>query len=90
MGGDANIVSRVGRAARAARDDATDAREGDASDRTERDARGAVRRETGRASRRRRQAEDALLDAVLQPNQPRSDTLGAEGQLLLMRSLARL
>ncbi len=89
MGGDANIVSRVGRAVRAARDDA-DPRAGTGETGTERRVGGVLRPATGRASRRRRQAEDALLDAVLQPNQPRSDTLGAEGQLLLMRSLARL
>lgn len=48
------------------------------------------RHDSRRATRRRREAEDALLDAVLLPSEGRSETIGSESQVLLMKSLARL
>jgi len=42
------------------------------------------------ASDRRRAAEDALLDALLLPNETSSESIGAEGQTLLARALLRL
>jgi signal transduction histidine kinase len=43
-----------------------------------------------RATRRRRAAEDALLDALLLPNEAQHDSVGSEGQALLIKSLLRL
>ena len=48
------------------------------------------RTDSRRATKRRREAEDALLDAVLSTSEPRPETIGSEGQHLLMKSLARL
>ena len=52
------------------------------------------RRERGDRSRsagdRRRAAEDALLDALLLPHEPRAEGVGSEGQTLLARALHRL
>jgi signal transduction histidine kinase len=48
------------------------------------------RHDSQRATRRRRAAEDALLDALLLPNQAKPDAVGSEGQALLMKSLLRL
>ncbi len=81
MGGDANIASRGRGRARG------DAGGGASGANANANADDGPRRH---ASQRRRAAEDALLDAVLLPGQPRSEGLGDEGQLLLMRALARL
>ena len=95
MGGDANIASRRGPGTPASRSrdtrEGTDARssvrDGGASDL----ARVLERRtESRRATQRRRAAEDALLDAVLSSGEHRHDSIGNEGQHLLMKSLARL
>jgi signal transduction histidine kinase len=48
------------------------------------------RHDSPRATRRRRDAEDALLDALLLPGESRNDSVSASGQTLLMRALVRL
>ncbi|HPG25477.1 MAG TPA: ATP-binding protein [Myxococcota bacterium] len=48
------------------------------------------RGESRRAIDRRRAAEDALLDALLLPRDAQGDTVGSEGQTLLMNGLRRL
>jgi signal transduction histidine kinase len=48
------------------------------------------RHQSGRASDRRRAAEDALLDALLLPHDPASEGVGSEGQTLLAKALLRL
>lgn len=86
MGGDANIASR-GRARVPA------SRAQDPGGQLDEHGRGGSadrRHDSQRATRRRRAAEDALLDAVLLPNEARNETVGSEGQILLMKALARL
>ncbi len=103
MGGDANIASRrgPGTSASRSRDTTTDGGGHAPGSRDERRAEGddrAVdlarvldrRTESRRATKRRREAEDALLDAILSTSEPRPETIGSEGQHLLMKSLARL
>jgi signal transduction histidine kinase len=48
------------------------------------------RSQSERAAGRRRAAEDALLDVVLNPNDASADSVGAAGQTLLMKALRRL
>lgn len=96
MGGDANIASRRGPGMPDGRSDAraSSATEGEAasgSSRTSDLNRMLDRRhDSRRATQRRRAAEDALLDAVLLSSEPQHDHVGTEGQLLLMKGLARL
>ena len=95
MGGDANIASRRGPGTPASRssDTRTDGRgptsaSGDAPSDL---ARVLDRRtDSRRATKRRRAAEDALLDAVFSTPDPRPESLGSEGQHLLLKALARL
>jgi signal transduction histidine kinase len=87
MGGDANIASRRGPGTPARRDE----RRAEASEAPNDRARVLDRRtDSRRATKRRREAEDALLDAILSTSEPRRETIGSEGQHLLMKSLARL
>ena len=86
MGGDANITSHAGARVPEKRAAVPDLGSGTA----EPSFRGDLRHDTRRATRRRRAAEDALLDAVLLPNEPRSEAIGSEGQVLLMKAIARL
>lgn len=48
------------------------------------------RHHSERAADRRRAAEDALLDALLLPAEANRDSVGTEGQTLLMKGLLRL
>jgi len=86
MGGDANITSRDGTRVPAHRATPSSEKLGTA----ERTGSSDRRTDSRRATRRRRAAEDALLDAVLLPNEPRNEAVGSEGQVLLMKALARL
>ena len=52
--------------------------------------RGDRRHDSERATHRRRAAEVALLDAHLLPNDSRAESVGMEGQTLLMKALQRL
>ena len=97
MGGDANIVTRAGTIASAAGDvrgaadknrDAIAKSRGAMAD--GRNLTGDRRHDSVRAANRRRAAENALLDALLLPHDTRSDSVGAEGQTLLMKALQRL
>ncbi|CAN0437995.1 unnamed protein product [Discosporangium mesarthrocarpum] len=103
MGGDANIASRRGPGTPTSRSrDTTPKSHGQSpASRDERRAEGGDgsndlarvldrRTDSHRATKRRRAAEDALLDAVLSSSEPRADRIGSEGQHLLMKSLARL
>jgi len=84
MGGDANIISRGRTASSASQSKARDAEEAGRVGAKLR------RRGAARADERRRAAEDALLDAVLLPGPAPTNGVGADGQLLLMKALARL
>ncbi|MEM9176734.1 MAG: ATP-binding protein [Myxococcota bacterium] len=100
MGGDANTASRRSPGTPASRGrDTTPDRDGQTSAAPEgRRDDGATslarvldrRTDSRRATQRRRAAEDALLDAVFSTAPPRPDTVGSEGQHLLLKSLARL
>ncbi len=96
MGGDANIVTRAGTSVSSvgnARGDGGYARGGAGlarGDGAPANSTGDLRHYSQRASRRRRAAEDALLDALLLPNDPRVEAVGVEGQTLLMKALQRL
>lgn len=87
MGGDASIASRRGPGTPARRDE----RRAETGDGPKDPARVLDRRTASRrATKRRREAEDALLDAIFSTSEPRRETIGSEGQHLLMKSLARL
>lgn len=95
MGEDANLVSRTGGRVSSVRESISTAADSNASGRSEavQDAasqHGARRGTSLRAANRRRAAEDALLDALLLPNGPSGEAVGAEGQALLMKALQRL
>ena len=86
MGVDANTTSRAGPRVPEKRAATPDQR----SDAPEPSFHGDLRHDTRRATKRRRAAEDALLDAVLLPNEPRNEAIGSDGQALLMKAIARL
>ncbi len=86
MGVDANTTSRAGPGVPEKRVATPDQK----SDTPEPSIRGDLRHDTRRATKRRRAAEDALLDAVLLPNEPRNESIGRDGQILLMKAIARL
>jgi signal transduction histidine kinase len=86
MGVDANMTSRGGIRLPTSRAQDPDGRLEDEGRRGLADR----RHDSQRATRRRREAEDALLDAVLLPSDTRNESVGSEGQILLMKALARL
>ena len=96
MGGDANIASRRGPGTPASRTRDTTPDQADSDDGRRGDAASALARvldrrtDSRRATSRRRAAEDALLDLVLATPETRHDSIGSEGQHLLLKALARL